>query len=154
MKRRLFLGMLTSAVFAAGMAEARDYSDDIVRQLKRNGYKVVSVSRTLLGRTRIRATKRGGEREIILNAATGEILRDVWIVGSEGAVMLDEREEDGGNSDTGGGDDDGGDDGDDDNSGSGGGGGNDDDDKGDDNSGPGGGGGGGGGGDDDGGDDD
>jgi hypothetical protein len=86
--------MLTSAVFTAGVAEAKDLSDDVVRQLKRNGYKVLSVSRTLLGRTRIRAAKGGGEREIIMNAATGEILRDVWIAGSSGAVLLDDRYDD------------------------------------------------------------
>lgn len=129
MKRRLFLGLLSAAVFSAGVAEAKDLSDDVVRQLKRNGYKVLSVSRTLLGRTRIRAAKGGGEREIIMNAATGEILRDVWIAGSSGAVLLDDRDEsedeDGDNSGPGSGDDDDKDNEDedgDDNSGSGGGG--------------------------------
>lgn len=140
MNRRLFFGSLSAALLCGSAAFARDYSDEVLRQLRRNGYDVVSVSRTLLGRTRIRAAKGGGEREIILNAATGEILRDVWIAartdGKSGSSDDDEKEDDG--KDDKGRDDDDDDDngGGDDNSGSGGGnsgsGGSDDDDEDDD----------------------
>lgn len=79
MRRRVFLAALVGGMAAAGMAQARDRSDDIVRELKRKGYRVTEVSRTFLGRIRILATKDGGRREIIVNPVTGEILRDLWI---------------------------------------------------------------------------
>jgi hypothetical protein len=89
MNRRDFLAATIAALCLGTAAEAKDYADDILRQLRRNGYDVVSVSRTLLGRTRIRATRAGGEREIILNATTGEILRDVWVIGGESGGLWD-----------------------------------------------------------------
>lgn len=94
MNRRSFLGAVLASVSLGSAAEAKDYADDVLRQLRRNGYEVISVSRTLLGRTRIRATRKGGEREIILNAATGEILRDVWIAGGSGDGGLWDAEDD------------------------------------------------------------
>lgn len=110
MKRRDFLVTVTGALLCGTAAHAKDYPDDILRQLKRNGYAINSVSTTLLGRTRIRASKGGGEREIVLNAATGEILRDVWVKersDGKGSSLHDDNGEDGGgNSGHGGGDDD------------------------------------------------
>ncbi len=82
MKRRAFLATLIGGMAAATTAQARDRSDDIVRELKRKGYRIEAVSRTLLGRTRILATRDGGRREIIVNPVTGEILRDLWIARS------------------------------------------------------------------------
>ena len=79
MRRRVFLAALAGWMAGAGMAEARDRSDDIVRGLKRNGYRITEIGRTFLGRIRILATKDGGRREIIVNPVTGEILRDLWI---------------------------------------------------------------------------
>lgn len=79
MRRRVFLAALVGGMAAAGMAEARDRSDDIVRELKRKGYRITEVGRTFLGRVRILATRDGGRREIIVNPVTGEILRDLWI---------------------------------------------------------------------------
>ena len=84
MRRRVFLAALVGGMAAAGMAEARDRSDDIVRELKRKGYRVTEVSRTFLGRVRILATRDGGRREIIVNPVTGEILRDLWIARGQG----------------------------------------------------------------------
>ena len=86
MRRRVFLAALVGGMAAAGMAEARDRSDDIVRELKRKGYRVTEVGRTFLGRVRILATKDGGRREIIVNPVTGEILRDLWIARGEGGA--------------------------------------------------------------------
>ncbi len=98
MNRRGFLVSAMASLLGGTAAHAKDYSKDILRQLKRNGYAVVSVSTTLLGRTRIRATKSGGEREIILNAATGEILRDVWVTerndGKSGSLHDDDDDDD------------------------------------------------------------
>ena len=84
MKRRAFLATLIGGMLAATTAQARDRSDDIVRELKRKGYRIEAVSRTLLGRTRILATRDGGRREIIVNPVTGEILRDLWIARGQG----------------------------------------------------------------------
>lgn len=116
MRRRVFLAALVGGMAAAGMAEARDRSDDIVRELKRKGYRVTEVSRTFLGRVRILATRDGGRREIIVNPVTGEILRDLWIARGQGDADGDWDDWDGDddrNNDRGG-DDDRDDDGDDD----------------------------------------
>jgi hypothetical protein len=47
-------------------------------QLRQQGYRQISVSSTMLGRTRIVAKSKTGTREIIMNPRTGEILRDLW----------------------------------------------------------------------------
>ena len=92
-----------------------DYVDDVVVQLEDQGFGLIEVTRTLLGRTRIVASNGNGNgtRELILNARTGEILRDVWmnssgqsspglVNGSEGTPGDDDGNEDddhGGNDD-------------------------------------------------------
>ena len=86
MRRRVFLAALLGAVATAGPVLARDRSDDIVRQLKKNGYRIVDVSRTFLGRVRIVASRKGGRREIIVNPSTGEILRDLWLTREKGGA--------------------------------------------------------------------
>ncbi len=109
-----------------GPAFARDFASEVEARLATEGYEIESVARTLLGRVRILARSTDGEREIILNPRTGEILRDVWLSrGNSGqSTLLD----DDGNSGKGGGDEDKDEDKDEDdgedNSGSGGGGGN------------------------------
>lgn len=125
MQRRAFLiGSL--AVLAAGPAlAARDFVEEIVRELKKQGYREIQVSRTLLGRARITATKARGSREIIVNPATGEILRDLRTGGTED-ILGGEGGSGRGKGGGGGNDDDDDDDDDDDNSGEGGGGGDDD----------------------------
>jgi hypothetical protein len=60
----------------AGPARAVDYSGAWVAQLRAEGYEDIEVGRTWLGRIRIVAEKDEIEREIILNRATGEVLRD------------------------------------------------------------------------------
>lgn len=78
MNRRAFLVLASSAaVFLASPAHA-DFVDAVRAQLQKQGYSQISVSSTLLGRSRILAKSKSGTREIILNPRTGEILRDLW----------------------------------------------------------------------------
>ena len=84
MRRRVFLAALLGGIAMAGAAQARDPVDAIVRELKRNRYRIETVSRTFLGRIRILASRDGGRREIIVNPATGEILRDLWVARGHG----------------------------------------------------------------------
>ncbi len=81
MNRRLAL-LSASAFLALALASApahADYVDSVRAQLQQQGYLQVSVSSTLLGRTRIVAESKTGSREIIMNPRTGEILRDAWL---------------------------------------------------------------------------
>lgn len=150
MNRRTLLALVSSAALLAAGPAFADFEDQVRKQLQKQGYKRIEVSSTLLGRTRIFASKKDGSREIILNPRTGEILRDMWTAkDSNGGPQIagsDDSATDGGGKGSGddgssddGGSDDGGDDSGDDNSGKGNGedGGNDDggDDGGDDNSG-------------------
>lgn len=92
MRRRVFLAALLGGIAMAGAAQARDPADEIVRELKRNRYRIETVSRTFLGRIRILATRDGGRREIIVNPATGEILRDLWVARGHDAGDWDDLE--------------------------------------------------------------
>lgn len=143
MDRRRFLGLCAAGIILAAPAcAAEDYVARIVGQLTAQGYDQITVSRTLLGRMRITAAGRRGSREIIVNPATGEILRDLQTGGSDTILGEDGRGRgEGGKTGSGSGKGDDDDDDDDDDDG--------DDDDGDDNSGEGGGGGDGGDGDDD-----
>lgn len=94
MKRRAFILTMAGGLVAALPAFASGFSDKVVRQLRRQGYRDIVVARTLLGRTRITATRGGGLREVVLNPKTGEILRDLWIAAdgrSGGADLVDDR---------------------------------------------------------------
>ncbi len=139
MKRRQFLLTAAAMIIAAHPAFAQDIVATITDQLRAQGYTSISVTRTLLGRQRIFARSSRYQREIIVNARTGEILRDYWTVlsgaaassedgmsiveGGSGASSDDDDDDDDG-------DDDDGDDDDGDNSGPGGGGDDDDDNSG------------------------
>lgn len=81
MRRRTFLIGLSGALVAPRMALARDFVAEIVAQLGAAGYEIDRISRTWLGRVRIRAHNARGEREIVINPVTGEILRDLWVAG-------------------------------------------------------------------------
>lgn len=116
MKRRAFLSGLVAGVALAGPALAQGIVDDIVGQLRRQGFRSVVTERTLLGRVRIVASRSDGSREIIVNPRTGEILRDLWSPKSGGKGKVEIIEENSGKG-SGGSDHD--DDDDDDNSGSG-----------------------------------
>lgn len=78
-KRRKFLAGLLWGLIAATPAAAQDHVEDIVSQLREQGFSNIQQESTLLGRVRIMASSGDGQREIILNPHTGEILRDLWI---------------------------------------------------------------------------
>lgn len=78
MDRRSFVISGLSLCLSAFPAWAQSASDAIARQLRAQGYTSVEVSKTLLGRARIVARRKGELREIIVNPRTGEILRDYW----------------------------------------------------------------------------
>ncbi len=65
--------LLGSAAYAQGVSERQ-----VIDQLRDQGFSEFRVSRTLLGRTMIVATNREYRREIVINPATGVILRDYW----------------------------------------------------------------------------
>jgi len=79
MPRRLTV-LLFVALFAAEAQPARAQTgeDRIIAQLRDQGFDEIVVSRTLLGRVRIVAIEDDTIREIVLNPATGAILRDYW----------------------------------------------------------------------------
>ena len=85
---------LALAALLAGLAlsprNAGPIEDSIVRQLRDQGFAQIEVRRTLLGRSRIVAQSGTLYREIIVNPATGEILRDFWrpLDGRNGAATI------------------------------------------------------------------
>lgn len=140
-RRQVLIGLAAAAglqLCTSGVALAAGFADEIVVQLRQQGFGSIVVERTWLGRTRILAERNDARREIILNPNTGEILRDLWLSKSgkpvQGARISDDDRGD--NSGHGGGGDDADDDDDDDSGGSGDDDG-DDDDEADDNSGSG-----------------
>ena len=114
LKRALVLICLALAMTTPAVASPDEVRARIVAELREEGYAEIRVSRTLLGRMRFVAVTSDRQREIVVNPATGLILRDyIRFVrsrdgGSSGSSS-------GGSSGTGGGDDD--DDHDDDESG-------------------------------------
>ena len=134
MAGKAFLGIMAGLLLASA-AHAEGFADAIVAELRASGFDRIETEQTWLGRTRIVAVGAEGMREIVINPATGEILRDLWLLqdGSDarpaarlvGTSDDDDDDDDGADDDDDDDrDDDGGDDGDD--SGSGGG---DDDDS-------------------------
>jgi hypothetical protein len=163
MRRRQVLALLAGGM-VAGVGQpalAQSVGEQIADQLRRMGYREISVQRTLLGRVRVTGVRGGRLREVIVNPSTGEILRDLVTDTRTGrassGILDDDNDNDSRRSGSSGSDDDNDDDDDDDggsSSGSGGGGsdgsgsnsgsgsGSDDDDDDDDDSDDGGGGGG------------
>ena len=76
MNRCLILALLLAALALPAAAETP--TDTVVKHLQAQGFEDIEIKRTWLGRVRIRAENDSLEREIILNPATGEILRDYW----------------------------------------------------------------------------
>lgn len=74
-RRRFVTGALLMLVFT-DPALATDRVDQIVQSLRREGYTRIEIGRTWLGRTRIIASGGPGRREIVVQPATGEVLRD------------------------------------------------------------------------------
>ena len=77
-----------AAIFALGLVwqatplYAQNYEQAILAQLRQDGYEQITVTTTLLGRIRIVADGAQGQREIVLNPRTGEVLRDVLLLAS------------------------------------------------------------------------
>lgn len=72
-----FLGaMMISGLATCSALWAETLEDDLVGQLRDQGYSSIRVTHTWLGRVRIDAKLDKFRREIVLNPNTGEILRD------------------------------------------------------------------------------
>ncbi|MCC6303792.1 MAG: hypothetical protein IT545_01200, partial [Rhodobacteraceae bacterium] len=98
MRRREFLGLLLAGVPAVALAAASPHVDRVIAHLEAEGYRIVSVGRTLLGRTRILAENGSLLREIVLNPRSGEVLRD-YAAPLPGAADGDRRRPAGGRDD-------------------------------------------------------
>jgi hypothetical protein len=136
MNRRTLVTALMASLAFAPPAWTQSFADQIVAQLRQQGYGGISVSNTLLGRTRIVAESGEGSREIIIDPRTGEILRDLWQGAGSGSIFSGSsdrsgsgRDDDDDDDDDNDNDDDDDDDDDEDNSGHGSGGDDDDSDK-------------------------
>lgn len=116
-------GLLGLALASAPEARAQaQVSQAFIERLRAEGYESISIGRTLLGRIRIVARDATRQREIVVNPATGELLRDY--VRREDRGRDDDRDdngsgpsESGGSGGSGGGAGDDGDDGSDDGAG-------------------------------------
>ncbi|MFO7805463.1 MAG: hypothetical protein R6V30_07305 [Paracoccaceae bacterium] len=93
MQRRQILAGLLAAVAMPTAALAQTAEEQVIDQLKRQGYRRITLGSTLLGRRRIVATGPRGRREIILNPATGAILRD-YLDRSDRGGSRDNRDDD------------------------------------------------------------
>jgi hypothetical protein len=60
------------------VAAAQSVQDQIVAQLRGQGFSEISLNRTWLGRVRVTAVRDDLRRELVFNPQTGEILRDYW----------------------------------------------------------------------------
>lgn len=77
--RARIVGAVLAGLVLAMPAHADDFGAAVMRQLQEQGFTEFDMTRTLLGRLRIVATGAAGQREIVLNPLTGEILRDLWL---------------------------------------------------------------------------
>jgi hypothetical protein len=80
MKRKILslcvgLGM----VLVVGATTASDFAEFYVERIEREGFTVVSINRTLLGRVQIVSEDAQNRRETVLNPLTGELLQDLII---------------------------------------------------------------------------
>ena len=60
------------------LAAAQSVQDQIVSQLRGQGFTEITLQRTWLGRIRVVALRGDLLRELVFNPQTGEILRDYW----------------------------------------------------------------------------
>jgi len=90
--KRLLIPLVIVAGLLGPPVHASTTEASIVAELREQGFSQVEIRRTLLGRTRIIAKSATYEREIILNPASGVILRDFWRVrgpvGNDGPSSL------------------------------------------------------------------
>lgn len=59
-------------------AAAQSVQDQIVSQLRAQGFSEITLQRTWLGRVRVIAKRDDLRRELVFDPQTGEILRDYW----------------------------------------------------------------------------
>jgi hypothetical protein len=80
MLRRVFLRrlVLVTAGLAAGKATA-DSVDDIIEEIRSQGFSIVRVQRTWLGRVQIVGQNASFRREVVIDPTTGEIRRDLLV---------------------------------------------------------------------------
>ena len=107
LRRIAILGVLMLGLAAAlpAAALAQSTQDTILAELRQQGYSDISVSRTLLGRTRIVAESPAFHREIVFNPWSGTILRDYWrrkFAGTQNPQILDATGNDNGTTSSGG----------------------------------------------------
>lgn len=93
MLRKIMLGACLVGL-SAGISWAETLDKAVCDELEKQGYTSVKVSTTWLGRIIIRARLNGGHREIVINPATNEILRDY----SSNAIQVADDDENTGNS--------------------------------------------------------
>lgn len=72
---RTFLLIIAFLLAPLGAA-AQSVEDQITAQLQAQGYVEITMTRTLLGRLRVIAESPDHSRELVINPATGQILRD------------------------------------------------------------------------------
>lgn len=76
MNRRVFLVSSAGALLLATGASAAPPEEQIARSLRGEGFQITSQRRTFLGRVRFKAVRGNAEREVVVDPASGEILRD------------------------------------------------------------------------------
>lgn len=101
MDRRKFLVLVTAFSLTGTMPAWADKQDYIVERLVEAGFGQIEITRTLLGRVRIVATKGNVRRELVINPRTGEILRDVTLVAEDQKSSSGSSEGKGGSSNSG-----------------------------------------------------
>ena len=74
--RRRFLGILAGGILGPGLALAQSVQDQVLAQLRAQGFVIEEVQRTLLGRVRVIARRGSQVRELVFDPRNGSILRD------------------------------------------------------------------------------
>ena len=72
------LAIAITLAMAPHAAHAQSVEEQIIAQLEAQGFTQIEVSRTLLGRIKLEAVSPTLVRQLIVNPATGEVLRDFW----------------------------------------------------------------------------
>ncbi len=80
MKWRNMVLALAVAGSLTGPAAANELTDEVTTALVTQGYEIVQMNRTWLGRVRIVAESDEVRREIVINPYTGEVLRDYSVL--------------------------------------------------------------------------